>query len=642
MQCIFSRNTFNVFYSTLLTLCTAMLICIWPFSSLYASPTLSTTPEACQPQIQHIAAAKGNPQQETVRPTTGWVDLEKLPDQWVQRWPNFQGPVWYQIRWHYHCTEKQPVSLTIEGITQSGKVYVNDDLLWQDIALKEPMSRNQFQPHLWNIPQSSLHQGDNTLWIQVYGGPIQKSGLGRIKIGLHPEINAIYSSWILEKRTLPLFNIMINSVIGLFCLLVWLFTHKENAFKWFAIVSFAWVAYCAALLYSAPVPWLNTIQLEKIHHIIFCFYVTVGCVAAWRFAQFRFKRLEKALFIFSFLAMICIGFSPTAYAAVVIKIFFSLAVLIFMAKCLTYSVLAYKSKLKETYFLALTYLVFFPIAIHDALFIINMDGRPLSPYTAPFSSITVGIILALRLARHSKKIERFNKTLADNIIQTKQELTQSLNQQHHLALENARLQERIHLSHDLHDGLGGSIVRSILLLERNDKVEKPQIMSMLKLLRNDLRQVIDSGSSIGTNAPETPVEWGAPIRHRFVQLFEELDIQSRWTFENQWQTMPLAKQCLTLTRVAEEALTNILKHSQATEVMVSLSESDHKLILQIQDNGIGFDPATVEQGLHVGLHSMCTRISRIGGEFKIDSEPGHTTIQAILPLTESKQMTAMD
>lgn len=55
------------------------------------------------------------------------------------------------------------------------------------------------------------------------------------------------------------------------------------------------------------------------------------------------------------------------------------------------------------------------------------------------------------------------------------------------------------------------------------------------------------------------------------------------------------------------------------EVMVSLSESDHKLILQIQDNGIGFDPATVEQGRYVGLHSMCTRISRIGGEFKIDS-----------------------
>ncbi|MDN5511796.1 sensor histidine kinase [Acinetobacter sp.] len=78
------------------------------------------------------------------------------------------------------------------------------------------------------------------------------------------------------------------------------------------------------------------------------------------------------------------------------------------------------------------------------------------------------------------------------------------------------------------------------------------------------------------------------------------------------------------------------------EVMVSLSESDHQLILQIQDNGIGFDPATVEQGLHVGLHSMCTRISRIGGQFEIDSEPGHTTIQVILPLTESKQMTAMD
>ncbi len=75
--------------------------------------------------------------------------------------------------------------------------------------------------------------------------------------------------------------------------------------------------------------------------------------------------------------------------------------------------------------------------------------------------------------------------------------------------------------------------------------------------------------SIGVKAPDTPIEWAAPIRHRFVQLFEELDIQSNWSFAPTWINSPNAAQCLTLTRVAEETLTNILKHSQANKVTVS-------------------------------------------------------------------------
>lgn len=78
-------------------------------------------------------------------------------------------------------------------------------------------------------------------------------------------------------------------------------------------------------------------------------------------------------------------------------------------------------------------------------------------------------------------------TLEENVVQAKQELSEYLGLQHQLALENTRLQERVHLSHDLHDGLGGSMLRSMMLLEQHQQVEKPQVMSILKLLRNDLR-----------------------------------------------------------------------------------------------------------------------------------------------------------
>jgi signal transduction histidine kinase len=67
-----------------------------------------------------------------------------------------------------------------------------------------------------------------------------------------------------------------------------------------------------------------------------------------------------------------------------------------------------------------------------------------------------------------------------------------------------------------------------------------------------------------------PVIWASSIRRRFVQLFEELEIESEWKLAEQWLKEPTALQCLTLARVVEEALTNIIKHSHATLVKVSL------------------------------------------------------------------------
>ena len=101
----------------------------------------------------------------------------------------------------------------------------------------------------------------------------------------------------------------------------------------------------------------------------------------------------------------------------------------------------------------------------------------------------------------------------------------------------------------------------------------------------------------------------------------------------QWQSTPSTLQCLTLARVAEEALNNIVKHSQATEVKVSLYEAQQNLILVIEDNGIGFIPHEVEAGLHVGLHSMQQRVSRLNGQFEINSQSGQTILKVSLPFT---------
>lgn len=137
-----------------------------------------------------------------------------------------------------------------------------------------------------------------------------------------------------------------------------------------------------------------------------------------------------------------------------------------------------------------------------------------------------------------------------------------------------------------------------------------------------------------SKTPETPTLWIAPVRYRFTQLMEELDIDVKWDFPPSWSKVPSAIQCLSLIRVVEESLTNVIKHSQATQVKVTLDyPSEHELSVMIVDNGIGFDTESVQQnGLSVGMRSMHLRVEKIGGYLKIESEKGCTRIQAIIQL----------
>lgn len=91
-------------------------------------------------------------------------------------------------------------------------------------------------------------------------------------------------------------------------------------------------------------------------------------------------------------------------------------------------------------------------------------------------------------------------------------------------------------------------------------------------------------------------------------------------------------QCLVLTRLVEEGLTNVVRHSHAKHVLIRLiQENKAELVLEIEDDGIGFDVEAVRQsGLSVGIRSMTTRIARLEGNLTITWEPGKTLLKARL------------
>ena len=87
-------------------------------------------------------------------------------------------------------------------------------------------------------------------------------------------------------------------------------------------------------------------------------------------------------------------------------------------------------------------------------------------------------------------------------------------------------------------------------------------------------------------------------------------------------------------RIAQEALTNIANHAGAQHAAVRLEADEEAVTLRIDDDGCGFDPATVERGL--GLLGMRERVSMLGGEFTVESAPGRgTRIHVVVPRSDA-------
>lgn len=87
-----------------------------------------------------------------------------------------------------------------------------------------------------------------------------------------------------------------------------------------------------------------------------------------------------------------------------------------------------------------------------------------------------------------------------------------------------------------------------------------------------------------------------------------------------------------LYRITQEALHNIVKHAQANKVDITLQLENDLLLLQVRDDGVGFDVEKVPAG-HMGLGTMGQRAAALNADYRVESAPGAgTTVSVRLPL----------
>ena len=596
--------------------------------------------DTCAPRIVSVQAA---PALDGARPLTGWVDVT-LPDTWSRRWPAHGDSGWYRIDWERSCTNGEPVALGIDGISVAGEVYNNGDLLWRDAFLVEPLSRSWNVPRWWVLPESGLQPGVNTVWVRAVGPAALGPGLRAVRLGDASTVAAQHYRTQWRQRTLYLINAVLCGMAGALFSVVW--TLRRNtpagaAYGWFGLMALTWLAYLTTYLAYTQWPWPDALARSRFSMVALVGYVLSACLFTLRFGGQRLPRTERMLWALAALGAGTAVFVPDDVAGLWFGRVWQGAMWVFMFNCLQFQWHAWRPRpegRKQLHMLlALCWLAVMALTV--TTLIPGVDRWNVARNWAAFSGLLVislvMLLLGAQLMQRVRSVERFNRALEQGVAEARAQLAQALAREHTRALEHTRLQERIQLAHDLHDGLGGSLIRSMALVEQAPQpLPNERVLSLLKMLRDDLRQVIDQGSSAGAQVPATPVQWAAPLRHRFTRIFDEMGVTSLWDMPPHWQGRPSALQCLGLTRLVEEALSNTIKHSRARQVRVQCTQPQGgALCLRIEDDGVGFDVEAVRHaGLSVGMRSMMARAERIGGALEVVSSSAGTKLTVKLAL----------
>lgn len=224
------------------------------------------------------------------------------------------------------------------------------------------------------------------------------------------------------------------------------------------------------------------------------------------------------------------------------------------------------------------------------------------------------------------------KVVEQSLLKTQQQL-RALSHRTLIAIEA----ERAQIARDLHDDFGQSLTAIKIDLSRL-AAALPKNEAVMGLLK-ETNSLVDSGieqvrqiatglrpailDDLGLSAA---LDWLAAGFKQRTGIACELDLPE--------QSLPISSDLNTaIFRIAQEALTNVARHAQASQVLIRLKQEGEAVSLIIQDNGRGITPQEIENPLSLGLLGMRERLYPWEGGLKVEAEPGQgTTIRISVPL----------
>ena len=195
--------------------------------------------------------------------------------------------------------------------------------------------------------------------------------------------------------------------------------------------------------------------------------------------------------------------------------------------------------------------------------------------------------------------------------------------------------ERHRLSRELHDDIGQMLtaakMQSDWLQRRATQDLHPHCIMLNSILDETLAKVRDV-SAILNPRQLTSLGLEASLRDHLLRTLADTSIL--WSLECHQRLAGIPEEmAVAAFRITQEAVTNMLRHAQAKNLLVRIQRRPDGLALSVSDDGLGFSPASNpgQQGQR-GMAGMIERAALLGGHLSVDSQPGHGThIQALFP-----------
>lgn len=210
------------------------------------------------------------------------------------------------------------------------------------------------------------------------------------------------------------------------------------------------------------------------------------------------------------------------------------------------------------------------------------------------------------------------------------------------SLVTAQEDERSRLARELHDRSGQTLANLLVRLKiLEGKCGQAQVQEELSDVQEIVSYSIDQLRDISYRLRPPALEefgLGTAMGSLLDRMIEQAGLDLDYIYRLSEDIPPEVE--VVLYRIAQEGLTNILRHAEADRVTVRLVEEDGRVLLDIEDDGKGFDPVEVTghpSNQHLGLISMTERAELIDGWTEVDSAPNQgTRIRINVPKTVEK------
>lgn len=588
--------------------------------------------------VQQVASAQmlADPSPMPPPADAAWQPVE-LPDSWVRQRPQAErGAAWYRLRFDYPAADPQPWALYFLHLYHGGDVWVNGALVARIPQTSPELRVRWVRPHLVQLPPALLRSGANELLVRAAQPPPGASlRFPVLQVGPAEELARMHDHRFFWTSVTPLLTSTVCLLVSMCVLFIWWRRRSEVMYGLFGVAVGLWGIRTLTFVFEmVPTGLWPTWRL--VVHTATGGFIVVMTMLAWRMAGIRKPWFERALVAYWMIgpvALLALG----APAEPLVNRYWVGGFLPIGASIVAVSVWSLvRKRTLETAALPVTMGIAAIAGMHDYLMAWELEPRFLASlaslrinllhFGADLVLIAMGGLLTARFVRTLRSVEEMNQTLEQRVAQREKELADNYVRMTVLERENAASQERQRIMREIHDGMGSQLFVSLSRVERGE-MRNAEVAEALRGCIAEMRLALDTLTPQELDFRSTLGNFLFRWRNQLIAC----GIRPTWHIDVPDEALHVSPHAaLQLLRVAQEALTNVVKHAQASSVDVQLRLVGEQLELEVRDNGVG-TRAAVKAGGH-GVGNMRARAEQMGGSLDVLGEAPGTRLVVHVPL----------